>query len=170
LGDSDAFLFFRRIRIMAISKVKAPNAVRIVSKADGAIDWEGTDWEKYSADPLKNEDSVKFLPDEKPTIFICNFALKGKDEAKIKDAMIGDFNAEGGAKPAIGTWAYAAVKACLKGIENPVGADPIVFKLDAKGLASNDTLDELAGIGIISEIFQYYLLYCESDIKKNSKN
>lgn len=155
---------------MAIKKVRAPNAVRIVSKADSAIDWDATDWDRYTSDPLRNEDAIKFLPDEKPTIFICNFLLKGKDEARIKDAMIGDFNAEGGAKPAIGTWAYAVVKACLKGIENPPGADAIVFKLDARGFASNETLDELSGIGIISEIFQYYLLYCENDVSKNAKN
>ena len=155
---------------ISVKDVRRFNAVQIISKIDDAIDHEASDWEKYEDDPIGNMDALKFLPNKKPTIFLCNFELSAKDDAKIQDAMFGGIDEDKNPKPAFGNWALAVAKYTLKAIENPPETnDPILFKTDAKKAVSDETLNILQKAGIIQEIFNHYIKLTKTEVGQNAK-
>jgi hypothetical protein len=155
---------------ISIAKIRKFNCVRLISKIDDAVDHEASDWDLYNKDPIENESALKFLTDKKPTIFICNFELSAKDNARIQDAMFAGMDEDKQPKPAFGAWSLAVAKYTLKGIENPSGTiAPIDFKVDSKGYASDETLNILQQAGIISEIFNAYLALTQTGVEKNAK-
>ena len=156
---------------ISVSNVKRLNAVRIISRIDDAIDNDASDWEKYDEDPIENESALKFLADKLPTIFICNFELDAKDNSRVQDSMFAGIDEDKNPRPAYGAWSLSVVKYSLKGIENPPGCkDPIRFKVDSKGNTSEETLNMLQKVGIISEVFNHYLKMTQTGVNKNLKN
>lgn len=156
---------------ISLGKQKRFNCVRIISRIDDAVDHEASDWTRYDEDPIENEDALKFLADKHPTIFLCNFELDAKSNAKIQDAMFSGIDEDKNPRPALGAWSLAVAKYTLKSIENhPSVKDPIRFKADSRGLVSDETLDVLQKAGIISEIFSHYSKLSQSGVSKNVKN
>lgn len=147
--------------------------VRIIVKHDPALDWdamEDTDiWPTYQEDPIKNEGLLKFKEGEKPTIFICNFELSGKQKAAIKDATIGGHDEDKNPKITYGKWEYTLVSMVLKEIENPG-----IFKLkkDSRGNVDEFTMSQLEKYGIVGELFISYMTLTgtDQDLKANVKN
>jgi len=156
---------------ISISRQKRLNCVRIISKVDDAVDHEASDWTKYDEDPIENEDALKMLPEKHPTIFICNFELDAKSNAKVQDAMFSGIDEDKNPRPALGAWSLAVAKHTLKAIENhPSTKDPIRFKADSRGLVSDETLDVLQNVGVISDIFNHYSKLSQTGVSKNVKN
>lgn len=155
---------------ISVQRIKRLNCVQIISRIDDAVDNDNSDWDLYDKDPIENASALKFLAGKQPTNFICNFELEAKDDARIKDAMFGGIDEDKNPKPAYGGWSLAVVKYTLKGIENPPGiTEPIIFKGDAKGHVSDETLNTLQKAGIIQEIFNHYLNLTNFAVGKNTK-
>lgn len=147
------------------------NAVRLISRADSAVDQDMSDWDSYAANPVANEHVLRFKPGCQPTILLCNFEVSGKEAAAIKDAMMAGLDSDNNAKVSYGRWAYTVVKTVLKAIENPPGErDVIELKKDSKGYASDQTLTELERLGILTEIFTHYITLTQSDVRDHAKN
>jgi hypothetical protein len=134
--------------------------IKIVSEQDDAIDWDKTTqetFEKYR----KNADLnlLKFKPNMQPTVFICNFELKGKQAKQVKNSMLAGKDDDGKPSVSIGSWSYEVVKNVLKEIKNPDYLKPeevIELVKDSQGFVSYDTLALLDRYGILSEIFSIY--------------
>lgn len=160
-----------------IDKTRALNALHIVSKHDDAHDkgdneenWEREIWSEY--EKTLDINKLRFLPDTQPTVFLCNFELKGKDSAAIKNAMIEGGMDGGTPKLALGSWSQQVVKHVLKDIQNPDYVPPedrIVFKKDGRGLAHDDVLAVLDQYGILTEIFTHYNSMT-GGVRSNAKN
>ena len=159
---------------MAIRKTKkrALNAVKIICLQDGAIDEEASDFDLYRKDPIGNADALKFLPNEKPTYFICNFEVSGKEMAIIKDSMTGGVDDEKNVKTNFGKWAYTVVKMTLKVIDNPPEVkDGIELKFDSKRYVSDATMTDLEQCGVLGEIFQHWITLTQTNEERaNAKN
>jgi len=154
-----------------ITDQRKVNAVRIISRSDGAIDEANSDWDLYNQDPIKNEGALKFLPKGQPTIFLCNFDISGKESALIKDAMIGGKDDDENTKMSIGKWGYLVTKITLKDIQNPEGEkDVIELKKDSKGYVSDDTMTKLEKIGIVTEILTHWVKLTQTGVKAEAKN
>ena len=158
---------------MAISFKEKINlsCVEIISENDDALDVENSDLEKYKE--TLNVNHLKFLPDKEPTIFICNFNLKGKDLASVNNAMIDGTDDEGKPKVAIGSWAYRITKLTLKDIKNPSYLkedERINFKKDFQGYAHDDVVSLLQRIGIANEILTHYITHTQSITRREIKN
>ena len=110
-----------------------------------------------------------FKADQKPSVFICNFELSGKQDAKIKDASFKGIDEDKNPKMAYGDWEYQVVKMVLKDIENPGN---IKLKKDSKGWADDYTMTQLSQYKIIGEIFGMYinLTTGDNEAKANGKN
>lgn len=152
---------------------KRLNAVRIISRIDDAVDAATTDWEAYDKD--LDESHVKLLPGKKPTVFLCNFELKAKEAAAIKNNMqtVEVDAGENKIKMTMGSWAFQVVRLTLKDIENPdtVPADSqLVMKREGAGYPTDDTLTQLERLGIVQEIFNHYLTQTQAIKKAVSKN
>jgi hypothetical protein len=155
---------------ISITSIKRLNCIRIISRVDDAIDHESSNWDLYDEDPINNEDAIKLLPDKAPTIFICNFEIDAKTNAKIQDSMFAGIDEDKSPRPAYGGCALSVVRYTLKGIENPESCkDPIRFKLDGRGFVSDETLNFLQKAGIISEIFNHYLKLTSTGVNQNAK-
>ena len=153
------------------SGVRNLNAVKLISRNDGAVDLELSDFALYDKDPITNESYLKLLDGKSPTIFLCNFEVTGKDGAAIQDSMIGGVDDEKNPKMTMGKWAYEITRRCLKDIQNPVGeTDVIKLSRDSKGYVSDETMTELQRYGIVNEIFNHYFTLTQSEVKSNSKN
>jgi len=153
------------------SGVRNLNAVKLISRNDGAVDLELSNFTLYDKDPIINESEIKLLDGKSPTIFLCNFEVTGKDGAAIQDSMIGGVDDEKNPKMTMGKWAYEITRRCLKDIQNPVGeTDVIKLSRDSKGYVSDETMTELQRYGIVNEIFNHYFTLTQSEVKSNSKN
>ena len=163
---------FRGITMAIQLQKKAPiNAIEVVSQHDDAVDAEGSNWEEYKS--TGDISKLKFIPGKQPTIFLCNFAMKGHEAASLKNSMLGGTDDEGKPQVAFGTWSFRAVKYCLKDIKNPDGMaedTKLVFKKDEKGYAHDDLLATLESLGIINEIFGMYTSLALGGVKGNAKN
>lgn len=156
---------------VVLKKVKNFNAVRIISEIDGAVDHDNSNWDKYKEDPIANENVIKFKPNQVPTIFLCNFELKAKEAAKIKDSMMGAIDEDKNMSLNYGNWGYWVAKLTLKEIQNPPGEkDVLELKKDSKGYVSEETLNKLESLGIIKEIFLHYIKLTQTDELNNAKN
>jgi len=156
--------------IRAIPK-KSINAVEIIVEADDALDLENSDYEEYR----KTGDitHLKFIPDAQPTVFLCNFTLKGREAEYIKNSMIGGKDEDGTPKVALGSWQHRVVKYCLKDIRQPetlTVEDRIKFKKDKDGYVHEDTIADLEQLGITSEIFAVYSILVLGSHKTAAKN
>lgn len=146
------------------------NCVRIICPFDPAVDkeaMEGSDiLEQYEDDPIKNEGLLKFKPGQAPTVFICNFDLKGSESAYIKDSMS---KMDRDKQPALayGSWEYTTVRVVLKEIENP---GKLKFKKDSKGYVDEFTMGQLEKFGIVSHIFGVYNKLTKPEMRANAKN
>ncbi len=154
-----------------IEQRRALNAVEIVSELDDAIDKEASDLAGYqeTADISK----LKFLPGMTPTVFLCNFSLKGKEPAHIKNSMVGGVDDDGRPSITMGTWSFKVVKYTLKDIKNPEGIaedQKLVYKKDQNGYAHDDVLATLDQLGILNEIFGFYSRLVMVGPKANAKN
>lgn len=149
------------------------NAIRYISKRDGAVDHDASDWDRYLEDPMKNSDALVIKDGQEPTIFILNFEWNGRDAKYVKDNQTSGFDDDRKPKMSMGSWAYAAAKVSLKGIENPADIRPYVeFKKEGSGKVMDSVLDKLERIGIIDEIWQLALAIRgqDEDMKNESKN
>jgi len=147
------------------------NCVEVISENDDALDLEKSDFEKYRE--TGNINHLRFIPDKQPTIFICNFNLRGKDLASITNAMIEGTDEDGKPKVAIGTWAYKIAKLTLKDIKNPsylTDEEKIEFKKDHKGLIHDDVLALLHRAGVVNEILTMYTTLTQTPAKRELKN
>jgi len=151
---------------------RAPiNAVEVISESDDALDLQASDLEAYkkSGDVSK----LKFVAGKQPTIFLCNFALKGAQAASLKNSMLGGTDDEGKPQVAFGTWSFRVAKFCLKDIRNPEDLpedSKLLFKKDEKGFAHDDLLVELDSLGILNEIFAMYSTLVLGGARANAKN
>jgi hypothetical protein len=144
---------------MAIKLVQKRNlsAIRFISQNDDSIDLENSNYDEYLKTGI--EDNLKFIDGKQPTVFVCNFELKGKESAFVKDSMIKGTDSEGKPSVAIGSWSFKLVKTVLKDIINPDYLTPeekIVFKSDKGGYATDDLISLLDRYNIVSEIFGMY--------------
>lgn len=158
---------------MAIKKIKSKslNAVRIISRQDEAIDIDSSDWDLYEEDPAANESALKFKAGKEPTIFLCNFALTGKEQAALQDAMVSGIDDEKNPKVSLGRYAYQIAKVCLKDIQNPAAeVDVIKLKKDSRGYVSDETMTELHQAGVVNELFNHYFRLTQTPEKKEIKN
>lgn len=154
------------------TNIKSLNAVRLFSRKDDAIDHEATDWKAYDEDPLR-EDLIKMKEGKEPTVFLCNFDFKGKDSAKVKDAVFGAMDKDAKSpKVNYSGWAYEVVRHGLKDIQNPSGVkDTIKLKKDSGIYVSPETMTLLDSVGIVSEIFKHWMtLKTDGEEEDNAKN
>lgn len=154
-----------------IQKQQPINAVEVISEQDDALDLEASDLEGYKK--TGDVSKLKFLPDKQPTIFLCNFSLRGTQAAALKNAMIGGTDEDGKPQIAFGSWSFKAAKFCLKDIKNPEGLPDdakLIFKKDEKGLAHDDLLATLDRLGIVNEIFSMYSSLANGGMRANAKN
>jgi hypothetical protein len=154
-----------------IAEKKPLNAIQVISKNDDALDTDKSNWEQY--EKTGDVAHLVFVPDKQPTIFLCNFELKGKQAAAIKNSMLGGRDDEGNASVALGTWSFRVVKQTLKDIKNPADLSPaecIQFKADKDGLAHDDVLAELDRYGVLNEIFAMFTALTMAGVKGNAKN
>jgi len=158
---------------MAITtgQIKKLNAVHIISSKDSAVDEDASDWELYSADPIKNLDAVKYKAGQEATHFICNFEQSGKEMATIKDAMLKGFDDDRNPQLSYGNGAYTVARFTLKDIQNPPNvADTIVFKKEGRGYVADSVLTVLDRLGVVQEIFQHWVKLTQDDTEPEAKN
>lgn len=167
-------LFIKRDLSMAIVRkidAKPLNAIEVITRGDDAIDEEKSNYDEY----LKTGDPAKlvFVEGKQPTVFLCNFALKGRQAEIIKNSMIGSSDDEGNPKIAMGTWSFRVAKYVLKAITSPesVPADQqFLFKSDKDGFAHDDLIAELDRYGIVADIFSMYSNLVLAAPRGNAKN
>jgi hypothetical protein len=144
---------------MAIKLVQKKNlsSIRFISQHDDAIDLDKSNYEEYKK--TLDESLLVFVENKQPTIFVCNFELKGHESAYIKNSMISGTDELGKPQIAMGSWSFKVCKTVLKDIVNPdylAANEKIIFKKDKSGYASDDLLSILDQAGIVSEIFSLY--------------
>jgi len=157
---------------MALKRSKRNLAsLELVSVNDGAIDTEASDIDEYKkTGDLKH---LKFLPNEQPTKFLCNFEVSAKQAAAIKNGMIAGRDEQGDPQVTLGTWAHRVVKHTLKAITNPEGLTPeerFDFKTDEHKLVHDDVIALLDRQGVVDEIFGFYTKLALGGAKENAKN
>lgn len=154
-----------------VQRKKPLNALEIICSFDDAIDQDNSDIEEYKK--TADISHLKFHPDKQPTVFLCNFELKGKESANVKNAMISGKDDEGNPQLALGTWSFRVVKYTLKDIKNPtdLAADEkIEFKKDKDGYAHDDLIATLDNLGVVTEIFSFYTQLVTGGAGANAKN
>lgn len=144
---------------MAIKLVKKKNldAIRFISENDDAIDLQKSNYDEYKK--TLDESHLVFVENKQPTIFVCNFELKGGEAAFVKNSMISGTDESGKPVVTLGSWSFKVCKTVLKDIINPeylTADERIMFKKDKSGYASDDLLSILDQAGIVSEIFSLY--------------
>ena len=147
------------------------NAVEIISQHDDALDLEASDWEGYKE--TGDVSKLKFIPGKQPTIFLCNFLMKGKEAVALKNSMLSGVDEEGRPRLSYGSWSFKVVKYALKDIKNPDGIPDdakLVFKKDEQGYAHDDLLVTLETIGVVNEIFGMYNALVTGSARANAKN
>ncbi len=156
---------------ISIQKRMPINAVEVISESDDAVDHAASDWEEYKK--TGDVSKLKFLEGKQPTIFLCNFALKGTQAAALKNSMLGGTDDDGKPQVAFGTWSFRVAKYCLKDIRNPDDLPDdakLMYKKDEKGLTHDDLLVTLDSLGIINEIFAMYSALVLGGVRANAKN
>lgn len=153
-------------------EVKKLNHIRVICSHDPALDMEATGeetWKEYLDNPVATESKLVFHANKAPSVFICNFELSGKQDAKIKDASFKGLDEEKQPKMAFGDWEYQVVKMVLKEIDNP---GIIKFKKDSRGWVDDFTMTQLSRYKIVPDIFGMYVRLTSDDQKvtDNAKN
>jgi hypothetical protein len=156
---------------LKIVNKRALNQIEVISKNDDALDLDNSNWEEY--EKTADMAHLKFVTDKQPTIFLCNFELKGKESASVKNSMLGGRDDDGNPSVALGSWSFRVVKYALKDIKNPdylEANERINFKKDKDGLVHDECLAELEKYGVINEIFAMYTTLAMAGVKGNAKN
>ena len=135
------------------SQLKRLNQVYVICSIDDAVDWDKSNKKEY----LKtfDEKHLVLITGKEPTRFLCNFELDAKSNSAIEDAMVAGVDSHGRMRPGLGSYSLEIVRRVLKDIKNPdsVSADDrLKFALNGDGTVSDDTLDRLSHLGVISEI------------------
>jgi len=155
-----------------LDQFKKFNCVEIISQSDDAVDTEESDFDEYQA--TGDQKHLVFVDGKQPTKFICNFEMKGKQAARIKNAMVGGHDEETKRpKVTIGDWSFKVVKYVLKDIQNPEGLEEgqaIKFRKDKDGYVHDEVLVILDRIGVVSEIFTMYSNLVGSGARDHTKN
>lgn len=154
-----------------INKNRGLNALEVVSKNDDALDLEQSKWEEY--EETGDISKLCFLPDRQPTVFLCNFEIKGKQAESIKNNMLGGRDDDGNPKVSLGSWSFRVVKNVLKDIKNPSDMshmEALIMKKDKDGLVHDDLLADLDNMGVIDAIFGMYTRLVLGGAKANAKN
>lgn len=149
------------------------NAVKYISKRDGAIDKETSELDEYYEDIINNADKLKLKAGMEPTIFLLNLDLNAREASTVEDSQLKGMDEDKNAVMAMGKWAYTVTKIVLKDIQNPPGETKgIEFKKDGRGYVDDRTLNKLSKMGIVSEIWQQYLSLTsdKTEDKANAKN
>ena len=158
---------------MAVRKGAKRNLknLEIISEQDDAVDMDQSDWDQY-----KETCDTKYLvfkPNTEPTIFLCDFELKGKEAENVKNAMLKGVDEDGNPSLAIGSYSHRIVKYTLKDIKNPgdlSAEDRIEYKKESGQYAHADTIAELETLGIVTEIFNFYTRLVLAGARANAKN
>lgn len=158
---------------MTMDTVKSAGEVKIICRRDSALDVTDEEYDAY-IDAGGDEAKLKFKPDSEPTRFLLDLNLRGKDAARIKNAMIGGRDDDGKPKMTMGDWQHAVVKRVLKGIENPASVPmekQIRFTKDSQGQASDELMGWCERVGLVNNIFALYSSLVLSDgVRDNAKN
>ncbi len=136
---------------------KPLNAIEVISTDDDAIDKEASDIDGYLE--TGEVSKLKFIPNKQPTIFLCNFNLKGFEAEEIQNAVLSKMDRSGKPGYSIGSYAFKIAKICLKEIKNPADLPSeyhFAFKKDKDGYVHDDLLAILNQYGIIGAIFNMY--------------
>lgn len=156
------------IRIEAVRKL---NAVELVSVNDDAIDLEASDIAEYKK--TGDMGKLKFIADKQPTIFLMNFELKGREAELVKNSILGGKDEHGDPQLSLGSWALKVVRFTLKGINNPADLPldaQIVYKKNEHGHVHDDTLNILDRLGLVDELFNFYISLVKKPERANAKN
>lgn len=154
-----------------IKNTKPLNAVECIVSGDDALDLDKCDFEEYRK--TLDEKHLSFLPEKEPTRFIMNFELKGKESELIKNAMMAGKDSDGNMTMALGSWSFKVVKYTLKKIVNPDSApleQQLILKMDGKGGVSDDFLALLDRMGILQELFSFYISLVHTPERAHVKN
>jgi hypothetical protein len=149
-----------------INQIKKLNQVYIICQGDDAIDWEASDVEAYRES--LDEKHLVAIQGKEPTRFLCNFEIDAKTASLIEDSMIAGMDKSGNIKPGLGNYNLTIVKYVLKDIKNPDYLKPeemLTFKRHGDGSVSDETLNQLARIGVMSEIAGIFI-----GLTKSQKN
>lgn len=147
------------------------NAIEVISEHDDAVDREKSDMRAYRESGDRKH--LVFVEGKQPTVFLCNFELKGMEAAGIKNSMLGGKDDEGQPAVAFGTWTFKVVKYALKDIQNPADvpdSDKLVYRKDDKGYTHDELISELERLGIVNEIFGMYTALALGGARANAKN
>ena len=154
-----------------INESKRLNALEIISQQDDALDIDNCDFEEYAK--TGDQKHLQFKPGKQPTIFLCNFELKGREYEWVKNSMLGGKDEDGSPKVALGSWSQRVVKYTLKDIKNPPDIpenERLVYKSDSGKYANDDTIAKLENLGIVNEIFGMYSNLVLSSHRPHAKN
>lgn len=142
---------------MAIKRRAKIGVVGFIHPADDAIDPALSDLEKYR--DTWDDQHIVLKEDIKPTVFKVNFSLNWKKQTAVKNASFG-MSEEGGAKFMLGNHSAQLVRSILVGIDQPDSiamGERIPFKQTKNGLVDEDTMSELDELGIVDDIYSFYL-------------
>lgn len=153
---------------MAMKKKISIGIVDFIHPSDDAIN---TEMHPYLGTPISDiakyketwnfKEHCSLKEGKQATIFKINFNLEYKKQIAINNASIGGFGKgeDGGYK--LGSHSFQIVRTVLVDIVNPddmAAEDKISFKKDPKtGLVSEETMKELYDLGIVEDLFGFYL-------------
>jgi hypothetical protein len=152
---------------MAIKKKASIGVIEFVHPDDDAIN---TDLDEDTGKPYSDIEKYRETWDfekycvlrenQKPTIFKLNFSVPYKKQIAIKNASLGGFGKGEEAGFRLGTHSNQVVRTILIDIINPDDMDEkdkIRFKKEGNGLASEDTMGELEDLGIVDDIYSFWM-------------
>lgn len=145
--------------------------ISFIPRVDDAIDHEKSDYDAYVK--TLDEGKLVFVEGLRPTRFVLNFDLSGKEAAKLKNDMMSGKSDNGEPTVALGSWQQRVTKLCLKAIENPPDlllGEGLIFRTDENGEVADALLGELERQGIISNIFALYTQHVMTSSRRAAKN
>lgn len=141
---------------MAIKRRAKIGVVNFVHPSDDAIDKSLSDIDKYKE--TWDDQNLVMQEGAIPTVFKVNFSLNWKKQTAVKNASFGQ--GEEGAKFMLGNHSAQLVRSVLVGIEQPdtiPRGEQLPFKTDKNGLVDEETMQELEDLGIVDDIYSFYL-------------
>lgn len=152
---------------MSLKKKKLLGVVDFIHPDDGAIN---TDLDESTGKPFSDlakyretwdfEKYCVLREDVKPTIFKLNFAVSYRKAQAIKNATLGGDGKKEEFGFKLGNHQYQVVRSVLIDIVNPEGTAPedcFKFKRTGDNLVAEETMEELESVGVIEDIYSFYL-------------
>lgn len=150
---------------MAIKRRAKSGIVDFIHPSDEAIDTD-----EHEGEPRSNLEKYRetwefdrycvLRENSAPTIFKVNFAIPYKKQIAIKNASIGGFGKDEETGFKLGNHSFQVVRSILVDIVNPATMpeeEKVVFKRDNRGLVSEETMQELEELGILDDLYSFYL-------------